>query len=103
MKENFYHGILLGLFRSMSNWKVKSNAESGDGYSDICIEIEDHGIGVLIELKYTENAAFDDACQEAMKQVKDKNYEEKLIDDGMTIIYRYGIDCYKKRYKVISG
>ncbi|MDE6054718.1 MAG: ATP-binding protein [Lachnospiraceae bacterium] len=103
MKENFYHGILLGLFGNMSNWKVKSNAETGDGYSDISIEIEDQEIGIVIELKYAENAAFDDGCQEALKQIRDRNYEEKLIDDGMKTIYRYGIACYKKRCKVISG
>lgn len=102
MKENFYHGILLGLFGNMHSWKVRSNAESGDGYSDISIEIEDEEIGIVIELKYAENAAFDDACREAMKQIRDRNYEETLIDDGMKTIYRYGIACYKKRCKVIS-
>ncbi len=103
MKENFYHGILLGLFAGMDGWKVKSNAESGDGYSDISVEIEDEEIGIIIELKYAENAAFDTACQEAMNQIRDGNYEEKLIDDGMKTIYRYGIACYKKRCKVVSG
>lgn len=103
MKENFYHGILLGLFGNMDKWKVRSNAESGEGYSDISVEIEDKEIGILIELKYAENAAFDEGCQKALKQIKDKNYEETLIDDGMKTIYRYGIVCYKKRCKVISG
>lgn len=103
MKENFYHGILLGLFGNMTDWKVKSNAESGDGYSDISVEVEDKEIGIIIELKYAENAAFDDACKEALRQIYDKNYEELLIDNGMKTIYRYGIACYKKRCSVISG
>lgn len=103
MKENFYHGILLGLFGNMTDWKVKSNAESGDGYSDIGVEVEDKEIGIIIELKYAENATFDDACKEALRQIYDKNYEELLIDDGMKTIYRYGIACYKKRCRVISG
>ncbi|MCM1212885.1 MAG: ATP-binding protein [Blautia sp.] len=103
MKENFYHGILLGLFAGMKGWKVKSNAESGEGYSDISIEIEDEEIGIVIELKYAENASFDTACQEAIKQIKEKNYEDKLLDDGMKTIYRYGIACYKKRCMVVSG
>ena len=103
MKENFYHGVLLGLFAGMKGWKVKSNAESGDGYSDISVEVEDKDIGIVIELKYAENAAFDNACKEALKQVYDNNYEEALLDDGMTTIYRYGIACYKKRCKVVSG
>ena len=87
------------LFRS---WKVRSNAESGDGYSDISVEVEDRDIGIVIELKYAEDAAFDLACKEALEQIHDRNYEEILIDDGMKTIYRYGIACYKKRCKVIS-
>ncbi len=103
MKENFYHGILLGLFAGMSGWKVKSNAESGEGYSDISVEVEDKDIGIIIELKYAEKAAFDEGCREALRQIHDKNYEEALIDDGMKTIYKYGIACYKKRCKVVSG
>ncbi len=103
MKENFYHGILLALFGNMDGWDVRSNAESGDGYSDISIEIEEQEMGIVIELKYAENASFDTACQEALKQINDRNYVEKLTDDGMTIIHKYGIACYKRRCKVISG
>ena len=103
MKENFYHGVLLGLFGNMDGWKVKSNAESGDGYSDISVEVEDQEIGIVIELKYAENAAFDSACRETLEQIYDNHYEEALADDGMTTIYRYGIACYKKRCRVVSG
>ena len=103
MKENFYHGILLGLFAGMKNWKVKSNAESGEGYSDISVEIDDKEIGIVIELKYAEKAAFESACKEALEQIQSRNYEEILIDDGMSVIRKYGIACYKKRCKVISG
>ena len=102
MKENFYHRILLGLFAGMIGWKVRSNTESGDGYSDISVEVEDKEIGIIIELKYAENAAFDIACKKALKQIHDRNYEDELVDDGMKTIYRYGIACYKKRCKVIS-
>lgn len=103
MKENFYHGILLGLFGNMSDWKVRSNAESGEGYSDISVEIEDKKIGIIIEMKYAEKAGFDEACSTALKQINDRNYEEALIDDGMTTIHKYAIACYKKRCRVISG
>ena len=102
MKENFYHGILLGLFGNIGGWKVRSNAESGDGYCDISVEVEDRDIGLVIELKYAENAAFDDACKEVLEQIRSRNYEEVLLDDGMKTIYRYGIACYKKRCKVVS-
>lgn len=102
MKENFYHGILLGIFGNMDGWDVQSNAESGDGYSDISIEIENRETGIIIELKYAEKAAFDTACREALKQINDRNYEEKLIEDGMTTIHKYGIACYKRRCRVLS-
>ncbi len=101
-KENFYYGILLGLFAGMEGWAVRSNAESGEGYSDISIEIEDKDIGIVIELKYAQNAAFDEGCRKALQQIRDRNYEEELLDDGMKIIHRYGIACYKKRCKVVS-
>lgn len=103
MKENFYHGILLGLFAGMEGWTVRSNAESGEGYSDISVEVEDKDIGIIIELKYAEKAAFEDGCKEALEQIRDRKYEEMLIDDGMTTIRRYGIACYKKRCKVMAG
>ncbi len=102
MKENFYHGILLGLLSHMDGWSVKSNAESGEGYSDISIEIRPKGIGIVIELKYAEDGAFEDGCREAMKQIRDRKYEDALVKNGMRTIYRYGIACYKKQCRVIS-
>ncbi|MDE6608485.1 MAG: ATP-binding protein, partial [Lachnospiraceae bacterium] len=102
MKENFYHGILLGLFAYMDDWLVMSNAESGEGYSDIAIEVESKEIGIVIELKYAEDADFDAGCKKAIQQIKDRHYEETLVKDGMKTIYRYGISCYKKRCKVIA-
>ena len=103
MKENFYHGLLLGILGNMDNWIVQSNAESGDGYSDISIEIRRKEVGIVIELKYAENGALEEACKEAVEQINKRNYEESLRNDGMTTIYKYGIACYKKRCKVISG
>ncbi len=102
MKENFYHGILLGLLAHMDGWSVRSNAESGEGYSDISIEIRPKGIGIVIELKYVEDGAFEKGCVEAMKQIRDRKYEELLLRDGMKTIYRYGIACYKKQCRVMS-
>lgn len=102
MKENFYHGILLGLFGNMDGWDVKSNAEAGEGYCDIRVEVEDKEIGIVIELKYAEHAGFDAACRKALQQIRDRSYEEELVNDGMKTIYRYGIACYKKRCRVVS-
>ena len=102
MKENFYHGILLGLLAYMDGWLVKSNAESGEGYSDISIEIRQREIGIVIELKYAEDGTFEAGCQEALRQIHERKYESALIKNGLHTIYRYGIACYKKRCKVVS-
>ncbi len=102
-KENFYHGILLGLLGHMDGWEIRSNAESGEGYCDIIVEIPEREIGFVVELKYAENAAFDAACQRALRQIREKGYEEALALDGIRTIYRYGIACYRKRCRVISG
>ncbi len=102
MKENFYHGILLGLLAFMDGWLVKSNAESGEGYSDISIEIRQQDIGIVIEIKYAENGTFEAGCKEALRQIHERRYESVLIENGIHTIYRYGIACYKKRCKVMS-
>lgn len=102
-KENFFHGILLGLLSHMEDWGVWSNAEMGDGYSDILMVNEDEGIGIIIEVKYAENGAFDAACAKALQQIEEKHYAEELVDDGMDTILKYGIACYKKRCRVVKG
>ena len=100
-KENFYHGILLGLLGYKENWLTKSNAESGIGYSDILVEIPDNRTGVVIELKYAEDGDMDTACARALEQIEKKNYVDKLKQDGMRNFIRYGIACYKKDCKVV--
>lgn len=100
-KENFYHGILLGLLGYKESWGVWSNKETGDGYSDILVEIDEEEIGVIIEVKYAEPDELESACEEALHQIERMRYEEELRDLGMTKIYKYGIACYKKRCKVM--
>ena len=102
-KENFYHGILLGLLGYKSSWLTKSNAESGTGYSDILVEVPTNRTGIVIELKYAENGDLDAACEEALKQIKEKDYVAKLKQDGMKNFIRYGIACFKKVCKVVLG
>ena len=99
-RENFYHGILLGY---KSNWLVKSNAESGIGYSDILVEVPKNRTGIVIELKYAEDGNMDAACKVALQQIEDRDYVAKLKDDGMRNIIKYGIACYKKNCKVELG
>ena len=87
----------------MDHWNVMSNAEAGEGYCDIAVEIDNLETGIMIELKYAEDAAFEESCQAALRQIRDRKYEEILIRDGMKTIYRYGIACYKKRCRVVCG
>lgn len=102
MKENFYHGLLLGLLRgSNPDWLIKSNRESGDGFSDILIKPENPDLGIVIEVKYAkEFKKLDAACDAAMAQIKQKRYDETLRDEGRCDILAYGISFCRKRCRV---
>lgn len=102
-KENFYHGILLGLLGYKASWLIKSNAESGTGYSDILVEVPDNRTGIVIELKYAEDGDMDAACSRALEQIEEKDYVDKLRQDGMRNYIKYGIACFKKDCKVVIG
>ena len=104
MKENFYHGLLLGLLRgSNPDWLIKSNRESGDGFSDIMIMPENPDAGIIIEVKYARSIKeLDAACETAMAQIKEKRYDEALRDEGRCDIIAYGIAFSRKRCKAIG-
>ncbi|MFQ6804421.1 MAG: AAA family ATPase [Lachnospiraceae bacterium] len=99
MKENFYHGMLLGLLQNQDSWLVKSNAETGEGYSDISIRMPDR-TGIVIELKYADDGDLEAACSEALKQIEEKKYAEGLKRRGMKKIVKYGIAFYEKECMV---
>ena len=99
-KENFYHGILLGLLSYRGDWILHSNAESGTGYSDIQIELTEEDMGIVIELKYAESPELEAGCQKALDQIEEKGYADRLIDDGITTILKYGIACRKNTCRV---
>ena len=99
-KENFYHGMLLGLLQYEDEWLIKSNAESGEGYSDILIETRER-VGVVIEVKYAQDGDLEKGCRQALEQIEAKGYAARLEEDGMKKIIRYGIGFYKKRCKVL--
>lgn len=101
-KENFYHGLLLGLLRSEPNWLILSNAESGDGFSDILIEPEDPDTGIVIEVKYSPTlAGMESACATALEQIKSKRYDERLRNEGRENVTAFGIAFCKKRCRVV--
>ena len=96
----FYHGILLGILGYKKNWYVRSNEESGDGYSDILIRVRAEEIGIIIEVKYAENGSYEAACHEALEQMEHKQYIARLEADGYRKVLKYGIACFRKRCRV---
>ena len=100
-KENFYHGILLGILGFKASWIVTSNRESGDGYSDIQIQIEDEEIGIAIEVKYAQSADLEAECRKALEQIEMRDYAQALRAEGMKTIWKYAFACYKKRCRVM--
>lgn len=103
LKENFYHGILLGILGVKEDWGVFSNRETGDGYSDIMIETEDSEMGIIIEIKYAGDGNLLNVCEKALKQVEETKYEETLLENGVEKILKYGIACYMKHCKVMCS
>ena len=100
-KENFYHGLLLGILGFKENWSVMSNRESGDGFGDILIRIEDEDVGIVIEVKYADDGNLQEECEKALQQIIDIRYTEALEQEGIHTIIKYGIACYRKKCKVL--
>ena len=101
-KENFYHGILLGILGTKPHWGVSSNRESGEGYADILVEPDSGDQGIVIEVKYAHDGNLEAACREALRQIDRNRYADVLLDEGRERILKYGIACYKKRCRVMA-
>lgn len=100
-KKSFYHGLLLGILGFKENWSVMSNRESGDGFGDILIRIEDEDVGIVIEVKYADDGNLQGECEKALQQIIDIRYTEALEQEGIHTIIKYGIACYRKKCKVL--
>ena len=101
-KENFYHGILLGILGFKENWLVTSNRESGDGFADIRLKPKNPDAGIIVELKYVRSLHdLDQACERALEQIEDRRYDTELREDGRNDILAYGIAFCRKRCKVV--
>lgn len=100
-KENFYHGILLGILSFKGGWMVSSNRESGDGFSDIQIMVDEPETGIIIEVKYAENDNLEAECRKALKQIREKHYTENFVNEGIYKILKYGIACNRKCCRVL--
>ena len=102
-KESSYHNLLVGILTGNADWLVKSNVEAGEGFADIIVETDDPDAGIVVELKYTKD--FDDmkmTCQKAIDQIRDRRYQEYLLNDDRKDIRLYGITFCKKRCCAIS-
>ena len=101
-KENFYHGMLLGLLQSQGNWLIQSNAELGEGYSDISI-CTSNRTGIVIELKYADDGNLEKGCREVLKQIEERKYAIGLQRKGMKNIIKYGIAFCEKECMVVMA
>ena len=101
-KENFYHGLLLGLLRAEPAWSIQSNVESGEGFCDILVELDDPDAGLVIEVKYASSLeGLEAASARALEQIRAKRYDARLRSEGREDILAYGIAFNKKRCKAV--
>ena len=103
LKENFYHGMLLGLLAFKGSWSVSSNQEAGEGYADILVDVEEDNIpiGIVIEVKYARNGDLDAACQKALRQIEERQYDDAFYNENITKVLKYGIAFYKDKCRVM--
>ena len=97
LRENFYHGFLLGLLQSYP--EVYSNRESGNGFSDIMIVDDDSDTAAILELKYSDKdtlKAMENSCREALDQIKRMKYDENPRLRVVDRIRKYGISFNRK-------
>lgn len=103
LKENFYHGMLLGLLAFKGSWVVTSNREAGEGYADILVEIDDdeEPVGIVIEVKYARDGNMDTACQSALEQIENRQYGDAFYNEDIEKALKYGIAFYKDKCRVV--
>ena len=80
---------------------VHSNRESGNGFSDIMIRVDDSDTGIIIEVKYDEKGDLEAECKKALRQIDATGYTEALHQEDVTRILKYGIACRRKDCMVL--
>lgn len=103
LKENFYHGILLGILSFKGSWYVTSNYETGDGYGDILIEPKEGDPGIVIEVKYAHDGDLENGARQALAQIEERHYDAKLRNDGIARVLKYGVACCRKRCRILAA
>ncbi len=101
-KEKFYHAFLSGILVGNGTWGVLSNKESGDGFADLMVEMEDPNAGLVIEVKQVDKLTeLDGACRRAIAQIHERRYDVYLRNEGRSEILAFGIAFCKKRCRVM--
>lgn len=100
--EAFYHGFMAGILGQLKTHIVKSNRESGDGRYDIMIRSLDITKPIVImEIKAAkEYRELDHWTEEALKQIREKEYDREFAREGYQKSIRYGIAFYKKACRI---
>ena len=104
-QENYYHGFVTGLVSGFSGYMVVSNRESGNGRFDLMVKQRSrwHHAAIL-EFKVVEKYnQMTKACEDALKQIEEKDYEASLRDEQYENIAKLGICFCQKRCRVKSG
>lgn len=100
--ENYYHGFLTGLLKTSQKYLVYSNRESGTGRLDIIMKTPSvRGGAILLELKVAdEYGKMEQCCEEALRQIEEKDYAAVLQTEGYRRVQKYGVCFYKKECMV---
>ncbi|AYO32318.1 AAA family ATPase [Biomaibacter acetigenes] len=100
--ENFYHAFILGLLVNLDGkYRIKSNAESGDGRPDVIIIPNDPSKkGVVMEFKTAKSgqeSVMEEKATDALEQISKMNYSDELKYSGVNEVVEIAIVFYRKK------
>ena len=104
-QENYYHGFVTGLVSGFNGYMVVSNRESGNGRFDLVVkQCSRWHHAAILEFKVVEKYnQMTKACEDALRQIEEKDYEASLRDEQYENIAKLGICFCQKRCRVKSG
>ena len=108
LKENYYHGLLLGMSIILSSdYYLLSNRESGEGRYDIQLQPKTAAMpGIIIEIKAARDATEEKLkalAANALTQIESKHYDTELSAHGITTVHKYGIAFCGKKIEIITN
>ena len=104
-QENYYHGFVTGLVSGFNGYMVVSNRESGNGRFDLVVKQRSKwNYAAILEFKIVDKYnQMTKACEDALKQIEEKDYEASLRDEQYENIAKLGVCFCQKRCRVKSG